>query len=349
MKTARVGTILPWGGDGSQGNTAANIPKGWEVCDGQQADANEYPLLFSEIGNTYGGTGTGTFPIYSGEFFFPKLTNRCMRDLEPADLNETKYQYGQGNVTDTVVDAVGTKFGDYIVGFGTTQVIKTSWSANADIDFGLSDPDLKLSGKITNMGITDPDFTATVTTLNRKLGINHTPGHSHQGQFSSAQASFYGPQIWKPTSLTISGSTDHPNCSVVKSINHTCDLNPSVGQAPDWSNGRTLTAFYGSDQHEHTLPSLEKFHNYVNDAGDTVLVMSAFNPTFSTIVPAVDGVINVTGLPAGTEVFLDGVSKGTMSDTPLTLTAKEPGKYLIEFKKLDKITYAKSIRTERQS
>lgn len=89
--------------------------------------------------------------------------------------------------------------------------------------------------------------------------------------------------------------------------------------------------------------------HYVNDAGDSVLAKTAFNPTFSTIVPAVDGVINVTGLPAGTEVFLDGVSKGTMSDTTLTLTAKEPGKYLIEFKKLDKITYAKSIRTERQS
>ena len=267
MKTARIGTILPWGGDGNEGFTASNIPKGWKVCDGQIADANDYPLLFSEIGNTYGGTATGDFPNYTGQFFFPKLTNKCMMDLESAHLDDVKYQYGQGNVKDIVVDAVGTKFGDYIDGYGTTSVIKTSWSANADIDFGLSDPDLKLSGKITNMGISDPDFTATVTTLNRKLGINHTPGHSHPGQFSSAQSSFYGPQIWKPASLTISGSTTHPNCSVISSTNHTCDLNPSVGQAPDWSNGRTLTAYYGSDQHEDTLPTGDKFHNYVNDAG----------------------------------------------------------------------------------
>ena len=95
MKTARIGTILPWGGDGNEGFTASNIPKGWKVCDGQLANAVDYPLLFSEIGNTYGGNATGDFPNYTGEFFFPKLTNRCMRDLEPADLNETKYQYGQ--------------------------------------------------------------------------------------------------------------------------------------------------------------------------------------------------------------------------------------------------------------
>ena len=75
MKTARIGTILPWGGDGNEGFTASNIPKGWKVCDGQVADAFDYPLLFSEIGNTYGGTGTGDFPNYSGQFYFPKLTN----------------------------------------------------------------------------------------------------------------------------------------------------------------------------------------------------------------------------------------------------------------------------------
>ena len=198
------------------------------------------------------------FPISVEETKIPE------GELESAHLDDVKYQYGQGNVKDIVVDAVGTKFGDYIDGYGTTSVIKTSWSANADIDFGLSDPDLKLSGKITNMGITDPDFTATITTLNRKLGINHTPGHSHPGQFSSAQASFIGPQVWSPTSLTISGSTDHPNCSQIKSIQHTCDLNPSVGQAPDWANGRTLTAYYGSDQYEYTLPVADKFHNFVN-------------------------------------------------------------------------------------
>jgi hypothetical protein len=47
----------------------------------------------------------------------------------------------------------------------------------------------------------------------------------------------------------------------------------------------------------------------------------------------VDAVINVTGVPAGTEVFLDGTSAGTMSDTTLTLTAQQAGKYTLKLTK----------------
>ena len=61
-----------------------------------------------------------------------------MVDLEPEYLDDVKYQYGQGDVKNVVVDAVGTKFGDFISGFGRDKVIKNSWSANADIDFSLS-------------------------------------------------------------------------------------------------------------------------------------------------------------------------------------------------------------------
>ncbi len=267
MKTARIGTILPWGGDGGSGNTAANIPKGWAICDGQTVDAHEYPLLFSEIGTTYGGNATGVFPNYVGQFIFPKLTNRVMIDLESSYLDDVKYQYGQGNVKNVVVDAVGTKFGDYIQDYGTSKVIKTSWSANADIDFSLSDPNLKLSGKYTNMKMTDPDFSATITTLNRKLGVNHTPGHNHPGNFNSATSSFFGPAIFRGSTVAISGSTDHPVCSPVKSINHTCSLEPSASEAESWQQGRTLIAYYGDEQHEHTLPAGDKFHEFVSDAG----------------------------------------------------------------------------------
>jgi len=88
---------------------------------------------------------------------------------------------------------------------------------------------------------------------------------------------------------------------------------------------------------------------YVNSAGDGITAKTAFDPTFSTLTPAVDAVINITGVPAGTEVFLDGVSKGTMSDTTLTLTASEPGKYTVELHKLEHITYATKITTAKQS
>ena len=49
MRTAKIGTILPWGGDGGNGFLASNIPKGWIVCDGSTKDASDYPLLASMI------------------------------------------------------------------------------------------------------------------------------------------------------------------------------------------------------------------------------------------------------------------------------------------------------------
>ena len=52
MKTAKIGTILPWGGDGGNGFLASNIPKGWIVCDGSTKDAKDYPLLASILGDT---------------------------------------------------------------------------------------------------------------------------------------------------------------------------------------------------------------------------------------------------------------------------------------------------------
>ena len=81
-----------------------------------------------------------------------------------------------------------------------------------------------------------------------------------------------------------------------------------------------------------TVPSINDY--WVNSEGTNVIEKSIFNPTFSTTTPALDEVINVTGLPTGTEVFIDDVSAGTMSDTTLTLTATEPGTYTMKLKKL---------------
>ena len=51
MKSAKIGTIMPWGGDGGSGFLASNIPKGWIVCDGRNdLNAKDYPLLASIIG-----------------------------------------------------------------------------------------------------------------------------------------------------------------------------------------------------------------------------------------------------------------------------------------------------------
>ena len=54
MRAAKIGTIMPWGGDGGNGFLESNIPKGWIVCKGDTLTASDYPLLASVIGDTYG-------------------------------------------------------------------------------------------------------------------------------------------------------------------------------------------------------------------------------------------------------------------------------------------------------
>jgi hypothetical protein len=103
---------------------------------------------------------------------------------------------------------------------------------------------------------------------------------------------------------------------------------------------------YDYVQIDHTeTPVGEKY--YINSDGDALVEKSTFDPTFSTTAPAVDAVVNVTGVPSGTEVFLDGVSAGTMSDTTLTLTAKQAGRFDIVLKKERYYDYTQMIKVKR--
>ena len=87
---------------------------------------------------------------------------------------------------------------------------------------------------------------------------------------------------------------------------------------------------------------------YMNSDATALVEKSVFNCVFSTLTPEIDEVINVTGVPAGTEVFRDGESLGTMSDTTLTLTTQEPGQYVIKFKKAYYKTHsAVKVRVKR--
>ena len=161
MKTAKVGTILPWGGDGGTGFLASNIPVGWIVCDGDQSiNAKDYPLLASVIGDTYGGdmsTGNPTFPYENDNnvFGLPNLSARAMIDLENWQLDLAKYQYGQNNPKQAILDVAGTKINDLVTGLGNQ--VKTTWNATADIDFTLN-----LSGnlyfKFSGMLLQAPDL-----------------------------------------------------------------------------------------------------------------------------------------------------------------------------------------------
>ncbi len=262
MKTARVGTIMPWGGDGNEGFTEANIPKGWRICDGRELNAIDYPLLASELGDTYGGNMQGDFPNYpsNATFVLPNLTNRCMMDLEDTYLGNPKYQYGQTDVYNVCAPLVED--------FGTTVVVPTLIAANADIDFVFPDPTIKLVGKYTGQSISDPDFFATITTLNRKLGMNHTPAHQHSGTFLSARAGFFGAEIFTSANVVMGGIDRHARCGhIAYSTPNECSFNPDGSSAPSWQNGKVMMAYYGDEQHEDTLPVMDTFHEYLSDTG----------------------------------------------------------------------------------
>ena len=276
MKTAKIGTILPWGGDGGSGFLPSNLPRGYLVCDGSTKDANEYPLLASVLGDTYGGDMTQpngnhyTFPYVdpndgsnTATFRLPNLSNRLPLDLEPANLDQSQYQMGQNDPKNVIVDSNGTKLGDLISGYGETYDIKTSWSANSDIDFTLN-----LSGnlyfKYTNFVLTAPDFLETVYTLNRKLGINHTPSHSHGEIFPSVQTDQKGAMVFQTDGgIEMSGSQSFTNgCSGTYG-----PVNCSFEEAEPhtWQNGHVALSYYGSSTYEHTMPLTSSHFEFVTD------------------------------------------------------------------------------------
>ena len=85
----------------------------------------------------------------------------------------------------------------------------------------------------------------------------------------------------------------------------------------------------------------------VNEDGNGIVTKSTFNPTISTLTPALESTVNITGLPAGTKVYIDQVLKATMSDTALNLTFNDPGFFNLKFQKPDHFDYEQVITVGR--
>ena len=230
MKSAPVGTIMPWSGQSSAGDLPENIPTGWIVCDGRSFPATRYPLLASMIGNTYGPTDTsivGNFPDYeeSDVFRVPNMNGRSMVDLERSYLQVEKYQFGQPDA-DSVV-------GDLIEGDGTAVTPPTLYSADTDLQFQL-DPVDTMAGKIQNVALNDPTWSKTYYTLGRKLGIDHTPGHKHKGQYTTAFPSGKYVQVFEAPQSSYGAGYESANLT---GINNT-------DSADQWTNGYGSMTYY---------------------------------------------------------------------------------------------------------
>ncbi len=173
-KAVPIGTIMPWTGSSSTSAVAEDaIPFGYIVCRGQTLRALDYPLLAQLLGNTYGpfqepgGPAVGiqnAYPNYDEEdvFILPSLNNCSMVDLESSRLAPE----------DNAV------VGAYITENGNDAAPLNLITSYIDVNFAV-DASTTLAGKITGITLSDPAFFDTYRTIPRKLGVDHTPAHTH--------------------------------------------------------------------------------------------------------------------------------------------------------------------------
>ncbi len=200
-----IGTITPWTGSSSTSALLEEaIPEGYLVCRGQTLLARDYPLLAQLIGNMYGpfqevgGPQVGIqneYPNYdeNDQFTLPNLNNCSLVDLEGSRLAPS----------DAAV------VGQYITENGADAAPLSNVVSYIDVNFSV-EADSNLSGKITGIALEDPAFFSTFRTIPRKLGVDHTPGHTHpqpeNNQYTSAFASGrfvapFGPGVFEPADV----------------------------------------------------------------------------------------------------------------------------------------------------
>ena len=204
-KLAPIGTIMPWGGASQQGQSLANVPAGWIVCNlaSVALNAADYPLLAATLGNEYGpfpeeGSGfqngvnfgiVNDFPYNKDEgighvdvFGLPNLNQLALVDIEG--------QRQQPN-SSSLTGADKIEMGQYvgINGPDATQP-PTLISSDVDITFTL-EPSNTLAGRITGITMDDPIYFDTTYVVPRKLGVDHTPEHSHRPDTDSEFDQFY--------------------------------------------------------------------------------------------------------------------------------------------------------------
>ena len=201
-KIAPIGTIIPWTGGTGLGDRAEDIPKGWIVCSLANAvvDAADYPLLAATLGNQY-----GPFPEEGDNLDLGVnygLVNDFPYNKDPA-LGHVD-QFGLPNLNQlSLIDIEGSRIpstdllhiGQYI-GRNGPDATQPPILLESDVDITFTmEPSTTLAGRITGITMSDPIYFDTIYVVPRKLGIEHTPEHSHRplsdsdfDQFWSAQA-----------------------------------------------------------------------------------------------------------------------------------------------------------------
>ena len=77
-----TGTVISY--LGQEGNLNALESQGWLNCDGSSVSSDDYPDLWSAIGNAYGTTGEGQFNL-------PDLRGMFLRGVDPTGVVDPDY------------------------------------------------------------------------------------------------------------------------------------------------------------------------------------------------------------------------------------------------------------------
>ena len=243
-KIAPIGTIIPWTGGTGLGDRMEDIPKGWIICSLANAvlDAADYPLLAATLGNQYGpfpevgsneeiGVNFGLvndFPynknpeFYVDKFGLPDLNQLSLIDIEGSRIPSTDLLH----------------IGQYIGRNGPDAVQPpTLLDADVNITFTMQ-PSSTLAGRITGIVMEDPIYFDTAYVLPRKLGVEHTPEHSHR---PASDSDF--DQFWSATPtgtpmmefLPGSGLKDaNPNYIAISPIGHRSNDSQAHPFRPGW-------------------------------------------------------------------------------------------------------------------
>lgn len=196
-----IGTIMPW--TGGSGVTEEGIPSGWLICNSSKTGlyARDYPLLARIVKNTY-----GPYPENVGQVIGVNLGIVNDFPYNPPighpDHDDTKHVdvFDLPNLNQVaLVDIESTRLpndalsviGQYLSTNGTTGTqAPTLVKSGIDLIFDI-EPSNNLSGRITGLLMEDPVYFTTIYTLPRKLGIDHTPAHTHRPMSDDSFDQFY--------------------------------------------------------------------------------------------------------------------------------------------------------------
>ena len=252
-KVSPIGTIMPWtGSSSSSALTIDAVPKGWIVCSGQTLRAIDYPLLAQLLGNTYGpyqvagGPPVGiqnSYPAFEDTdlFTLPNLNQTALVDIESSRVAPEDMAVIGAYVTENGADASPlTNIVSYI--------------------------DVELAGKITGLSVQDPVYFDTVRVIPRKLGVDHTPSHSHKQ-----------PEIDKYPSTINSGGyvglfepgnydTQDGEWSTASAIG----VNPNEANGDVFLSGTQRVTWF--DEAGQSLPDMSGWRDFTNAATDLPVI-----------------------------------------------------------------------------